>query len=338
VNLRLHTYELPLQHTFTIARGAKTIQKTLIVELQHDNVRGYGEAACNDYYDATIESMSEALDRVRRPLADASPDDPEALLDRLPGLLADHPFARCALDEAAWDLAGKRAGRPVYDLWGLSVEDVAPSSYTIGIDSIEAMIAKLAEQPDWPIYKIKLGADHDIEIVRALRRHTDATFRVDANCGWTAAQTIEHSRDLADLGVEFIEQPLPADDWDGVRQVFAESALPIIADESCVGPDDVDRCAGCFGGVNIKLTKCGGLTPGRRMAARARELGLSVMVGCMTESTVGISAAAQLLPLVDHADLDGAVLLAEDTATGVTVHNGHVTFPDVAGTGVTLLE
>ena len=200
------------------------------------------------------------------------------------------------------------------------------------------MVAKMAEFPGWPIYKIKLGTDRDLEIVRELRKHTTATFRVDANCGWTADQTIAFAPELKKLGVEFIEQPLKADRWDDLRRVGQESALPIVADESCIVESDVERCAGVFQGINIKLVKCGGLTPARRMIAQARQRGLQVMVGCMTESTVGISAIAQLLPLLDYVDMDGAVLLAEDVATGVRLDRGRCMFPDAPGHGLQLLR
>src|SRR5262249_6018084 len=155
--------------------------------------------------------------------------------------------------------------------------------------------AKMQEFPNWPIYKIKLGTGNDLEIIRALREHTDAVFRVDANTGWTADQTIQYSHELAKLGVEFIEQPMPAEQWEDQRRAFRESALPLIADESCIIEADVDRCAEAFHGINIKLTKAGGMTPARRMIDRARQLGLKVMIGCMTESSVGISAIAQML-------------------------------------------
>ena len=216
-------------------------------------------------------------------------------------------------------------------------EDRNPhSNCTIGIDTIDKMIAKLGEVPDWPVYKIKLGTADDLRIIRELRAHTDAQFRVDANCGWSADETIANSRHLKKLGVEFIEQPLPADDHQGAKRVFAESALPIIADESCITEQDVRQCAGSFHGVNIKLVKCGGLTPARRMIERAKELGLKVMVGCMTESTVGISAIAQLLPLLDYVDMDGAALLAEDVADGVQVVDGVCHFAQENGTGASL--
>jgi len=198
------------------------------------------------------------------------------------------------------------------------------------------MVQKLSEFPGWPIYKIKLGTADDLRIVRELRKHTDAVFRVDANGGWGVDQAIDNARALAALNVEFIEQPLPADDDEGMRRVYAESVLPVIADESCHVEEDVDRCAECFHGVNIKLVKCGGMTPARRMIDRARQLGLKAMVGCMTESTVGISAIAQLLPLLDYVDMDGAALLASDVADGVTLQTGRVVYPDENGNGVRL--
>jgi L-alanine-DL-glutamate epimerase-like enolase superfamily enzyme len=159
-------------------------------------------------------------------------------------------------------------------------------------------------------------------------------FRIDANTAWTAGQTIENSKALATLGVEFLEQPLPAEDWDGMAEVFQESALPVIADESCIVELDVDHCHGFFHGINVKLTKCGGLTPGRRMIQRAKALGMKTMVGCMTESSVGISAIAQLLPMLDYVDMDGAVLLDRDVATGIRLDKGVVVYPEENGTGV----
>jgi L-alanine-DL-glutamate epimerase-like enolase superfamily enzyme len=337
MQLKLHAFDLPLRHTFTISRESITSQPTLVVELSQDGCRGFGEATSNQYYGFTIERMARDLAALHPLLEKTDLTDPSALWQACYPALKDDPFALCALDQAAHDLWGKLQGQPVWQLWGLSTDNVPFSDYTIGIDTIDQMVAKLNEFPGWPIYKIKLGTDRDLEIVGALRQHTEAIFRVDANCGWTAAETIRNSRELKELGVEFIEQPLPADRWDDLRQVGLHSALPIIADESCIVESDVPRCFGAnFWGINIKLVKCGGLTPARRMIAKARELGLSVMVGCMTESTVGISAIAQLLPLLDYVDMDGAVLLAEDVAEGVRLEQGRCLYPQTPGTGVTL--
>jgi L-Ala-D/L-Glu epimerase len=253
-------------------------------------------------------------------------------------VLGHNRFALCALDQAAHDLWGKKLGQPVYRLWGLDLRQIPVSDYTIGIDTIPVMVSKMQEFDGWPIYKIKLGTSDDLTIVRELRRHTSAIFRIDANCAWSAEQTIANARELRNLGVEFIEQPLPPDDWEGMRRVFAESALPVIADESCLVEEDVDRCRPCFHGINIKLTKCGGMTPARRMIERAHALGMKVMIGCMTESTVGISAIAQFLPLLDYVDMDGAVLIAKDVATGVRLEKGQAVFPEENGNGVRLVR
>lgn len=337
MKLTLRQFDLPLRHVFTIARGSSSVSRTLIVELEQDGVRGYGEAGDNEYYGITLDNMSAALESVRPQLEAHTLGDPADLWQQLAPRLAQNTFAQCALDQAAHDLWGKLRGEPVWKLWGLSLENVPVTDYTIGIDTIEVMVAKMQEFPGWPIYKIKLGTPNDLEIVRTLRGHTDAVFRVDANCGWTADEAIRNSAALKDLGVEFIEQPLPPDDWQGIKRVYAESALPIVADESCQQEPDVDRCNGCFHGVNVKLVKCGGLTPARRMIARARELGLKTMVGCMTETSVGISAIAQLLPMLDYVDMDGALLLAKDVAAGVTIDRGRVRFSDENGCGVRLL-
>ena len=337
MELILREIELPLRHVFRISYGETVVQRNLLVELRAGGVSGFGEAAPLPYYGVTLQTIRQTLEAARGCIESEDLDDPAALWQRLLPLVGDDPFALCGVDQAAHDLWGKQRGQPVYRLWGLDLQTVPPSDYTIGIDSVPVMVERMREFAGWPIYKIKLGTPDDVTIVRELRRHTAAVFRVDANTAWTAGETIANARQFKDLGVELIEQPLPADDWEGMRRVFAESALPIIADESCQREDDVDRCRGFFHGVNIKLTKCGGMTPARRMIARARELGLKVMIGCMTESTVGISAAAQLLPLLDYVDLDGAVLISKDVASGVRLEQGRAVFPAENGNGVRLL-
>ena len=336
MKLLTHTFDLPLRHTFTISRESTSVQPTFIVELFDGEHHGYGEATTNAYYGITIDRLQESVARVQGIVESFAPLEPTALWEAVAPHLQDCPFALCALDQAAYDLWGKQQGKPVYQLWGLDITKVPHSNITIGIDEIDVMLAKLAEMPGWPIYKIKLGTSHDLEIVRQLREATDAVFRVDANCGWAAEETIDNSHELKSLNVEFIEQPLPAADWTGYRKLFQESALPIIADESCIAEADVARCAGHFHGINIKLVKCGGLTPARRMIDEARKLDLEVMVGCMTESSVGISAIAQLLPLLDYVDMDGAALLACDIAEGVVVDKGKCIYPDLPGNGVQL--
>ncbi len=338
MKMHLWHYDLPLRHPFTISRESITEQPTLIVELEEDGKHGFGEATTNAYYGVTIESMAAAIERCRPQIEgfDWSEGTPESLWDALAPTLGRCPFAQCAVDQAAHDLWGKLLEKPVYELWGLGTDQVPVSNYTIGIDTVDVMIDKLREFADWPVFKIKLGTDRDREIIEALRKETEARFRVDANCGWCAEDVVDLAHFLADHGVEFIEQPLPADAWEPMKSIYRESPLPLIADESCREEPDVACCNGFFHGINIKLVKCGGLTPARRMIDAARQRQMRVMVGCMTESTVGISAIAQLLPLLDDVDMDGAVLLAEDIADGVVVDRGRCRYPDRPGCGVEL--
>jgi L-alanine-DL-glutamate epimerase-like enolase superfamily enzyme len=292
VKLSYQQFDLPLKHVFTISRGSMSVQPTIVVQLSIGDIHGYGEATTNSFYGATIEKMSASFESVRSFLEGSLLDDPLELIAGLARRLPGQEFALSALDQAVHDLWGKLRGAPVYKLWGLTTDKNPLSDYTLGIDTPEKMVAKMQEMPGWPVYKIKLGTANDLAIVKELWKHTDAKFRVDANCGWTAQQTIELAPVLAELGVEFIEQPIAPGNDDEARKAREGSVLPLFADESCVVESDVDRCHGLYHGINIKLVKCGGLAAARRMVARARELGLQVMAGCMTESSVGISALA----------------------------------------------
>jgi L-Ala-D/L-Glu epimerase len=336
MQLTLHHFELGLKHPFTIARGTTTLQPVVVVALEQDGVCGYGETPECAYYGATVPNIVNAIESVRRQIENTKLDDPASLWEALHPHLTQTRYALCAIDIAAHDLWGKLHGQPVWKLWGLNLERLPPTDVTIGIDAIDVMVKKLHEFPNWPVYKIKLGTPHDLEIVTNLRKHTQAAFRVDANCAWGVDETIRNAATLKPLGVEFIEQPLQPENWDGMQRVFRESALPIMADESCQIEPDVERCAECFHSVNVKLIKCGGLTPARRMIARAKSLGLKTMVGCMTESTVSTSAIAQLLPMLDYVDMDGTLLLSDDIATGVRIETGRVLYPQENGCGVRL--
>ncbi len=297
---------------------------------------GYGETTTNPYYGMTVESMIAEIEAIRELIESHQFKDPETFYQLLDKAKL-RSFTRCALDLAAHDLYGKILDKPLYEIWGTSTEHYPITNYTIGLDTVDNMIMKMEEKP-WPIYKIKLGTEDDIGIVKQLREHSQSVFRIDANCAWTADETIANAVVLKELGVEFIEQPLPANDWKGMELVQHNSVLPIIADESCLTEEDVEACALHFNGINIKLTKCGGLSPALRMIEKAKSLGLKVMVGCMTESSVGISAIAQLLPQLDYVDMDGAMLLAEDIAEGVKIHgDGKVEFPHIGGSGITLI-
>lgn len=337
MDLQLKKYVLQLKHTFTISRESHDTQDSLIACLSKDGYTGYGESTSNPYYKITFESMSREIEAIRKEIEDFRFTTPEKFHEFLCSKSLSN-FSICALDQAAHDLYGKIQGKPLYEIWGSDKTSYPRTNFTIGLASIPEMIEKIEEQP-WPLYKIKLGTDHDIQIVEELRKHTDAEFRVDANCAWSAEEAIDYTRRLKELGVEFVEQPLRADDWGGMKKLKQQSVLPLIADESCIVEEDVEKCVGYFDGINIKLTKCGGLTPALRMIKTAKENGLKVMVGCMTESTVGISAIAQLLPQLDFVDMDGALLLKNDIATGVEIlENAEVVFPKANGSGVKLFE
>jgi len=339
MKLTLYRLNLPLAHEFTIARGSITVQPSLVVELEHGGLSGYGEVTENGFYGHTFDSMTASLRKVLPYLDEYATLSPEDLWPKMHGLIDGDMFALSALDIAAHDLRGRQHGVPTWQDWGLEWTNVPVSSYTIGIDTIDRMVAKLNERPDWSIYKIKLGTAQDIEIVTELRKHTDAIFRVDANCGWTAEEAIRNATALAELNVEFIEQPLPISaSREDKSRLATESVLPIIADEDCQTSHDVQRCVGLFHGVNVKICKCGGLTPAIEMLRNARQLGMKTMVGCMVESSIGISGAAQLLPLLDHADLDGAVLLKDEPASGATVVDGNVTLTGGHGCGAELIR
>ena len=336
MKLVLREYNLKLKHTFTISRESIDFQPSLIVELQNEGFSGFGEATSNPYYKTTVPVMMQDLEKIRNIIESTTNETPEDFWAKIHPYLTHDMFALCALDMAYNDLYARQKGKKLYDLWNYTIEKNPLTDYTIGIASIEKMVEKMQELP-WPIYKIKLGTKEDIAIVTELRKHTNAIFRIDANCSWGVEETINNAVQLKKLGVEFLEQPLKADNWDGHKEVFKHSVLPIIADESCIIEEDVTKCHNHFHGVNVKLVKCGGLTPGRRMIQEAKKLGLKTMVGCMTESTVGISAIAQLLPQLDYVDMDGGLLLAEDIATGVTIDFGKISYSELNGTGVTLI-
>lgn len=337
MQLELKKHILKLKYTFTISRESRDLQDTLIVALSHKGKTGYGEATSNPYYNISVAGMMDEINKIEEDIAGHDFKNPDVFYNLLSQKELSH-FAMCALDQAAHDLYGKILEKPLYKIWATSIDNYPITNYTIGLDTPEKMLSKMIEKP-WPIYKIKLGTADDVAIVKALRKETDAVFRVDANCAWDVDTAIKNSHDLKKLGVEFLEQPLPAEDRDGMAELIKKSALPLMADESCIVKEDVAKCIGLFNGINIKLTKCGGLTPALKMIKEGRQNGLKVMVGCMTESTVGISAIAQLLPQLDFVDMDGAMLLAEDIATGVRIEEGgKVIFPELGGSGVKMME
>jgi L-alanine-DL-glutamate epimerase-like enolase superfamily enzyme len=337
MKVRSAVFELPFVHPFTISKGTKTHQPILVVELEWNGLRGYGEAPAISYYGVTAGGMSEELDRKKSMVERFALTDPKRFWHFLHHLFPGNPFLVCALDMAGWDLYGKMRNAPLHRLVHADGSVSRVTDYTIGIDETGRMIEKMRERP-WPVYKIKVGTEGDMERLRALRAHTDAPFRVDANAGWTLSEALEKIPQLAELGVEMVEQPLAKDDWTGMKRLFVESLIPLYADESCVGKGDVDACAGHFHGINIKLTKCGGITPALEMIETARKHGLGLMLGTMNESSLGTAAMAHLSPFFDLLDADGPLLLAEDIATGLDYAEGRLRIPDGPGLGVRLIN
>ncbi|MCW3080640.1 dipeptide epimerase [Segetibacter sp.] len=326
-------FNLPFKYPFTISKGTKTHQPTFVVELSLGPFTGYGEAPAITYYNIPVEKMIADLESKKAFVEKFALTDPERYWHYLHHLFPNNAFLVCALDMAAWDLWAKMKRQPLYQMWNTSPDTSPLTDYTIGIDTIEKMVAKMREKP-WPIYKIKLGTAEDIAIMEALREHTASTFRVDANAGWTTEEALEKIPLLEKLGVELVEQPLAKDNWEGMKILYEKSSLPLFADESCVFERDVEECFEHFHGINIKLTKCSGITPARRMIARARQLNLKVMIGSMNESTIGSAAIAHLMPQVDFADADGPLLLVEDLATGLSFNNGKVSLSPSPGLGI----
>jgi L-alanine-DL-glutamate epimerase-like enolase superfamily enzyme len=326
--------ELRTRHPFVIARGGQSDHRTVWVRLSDgDGLEGWGEAAPSKFYGETADSVLAAL-KVYGAMLPADPFDLERAEQDWAARLRGNAAARAALSAALHDLVGKRLGIPLYRLWGLDPCAAPRSTFTIGLDAPERIAAKVREAEQFPILKVKLGTEHDLEILKAIRRATDKELRVDANCGWTVKRAIRMLPVLDDFGVTVLEQPLPPHDLDGLAAVSAQADIPVIADESCLTVEDIPPLIGKVDGINIKLAKCGGLREALRMIAVARAHGLMVMVGCMIESSLGITAAAHFTPLVDIVDLDGAALLDNDPFIGARIDGGQLTLPSEPGLGV----
>jgi L-alanine-DL-glutamate epimerase-like enolase superfamily enzyme len=320
---------LDLDDPFTIARGTQATAENVVVRITDDEgTTGIGAAAPSAHYGETADTVAAVLPDLLAVVEDAG--DPHSL-DRIERRLREtvraNPAARCAISIALHDLVGKRLDLPLYRYWGLDADETVSTSYTIGLDSIERMREKTATAVDagHSILKVKLGTERDREIMAAVRdAASDARIRVDANEAWTPPEAVDMIETLAAFDVEFVEQPVPVDSSDGLRYVHERSALPIAADESCVTLADVPRIADRADIANIKLMKCGGLREAKRMIHAARAHGLEVMLGCMIESNAAIAAGCHLAPLLDYADLDGSLLLADDPYAGVAMADGEV--------------
>lgn len=322
---------------FTISRGSASEYRLVRVRITDgDGVEGWGEAAPSRFYGETPESVTSALDRLA-PVVHASDGwDLETLEAEMSKVLRFNGSAKSAVSAAMHDLVGKRLGVPLYRLWGLDPAKAPPSSFTIAIAATEDELVKSVEDAaEYPVLKVKLGTPNDASIIRTVRQAApNKVLRVDANAAWSAKHALEMIEVLLEQGVEFVEQPLPPHDLAGLRFVRERSPLPVVADESCIVATDIPKLEGVVDGINIKLSKCGGLREALKMIATARAHGMLVMCGCMIETSLGITAAAHLAPLLDCADLDGAALLADDPYVGASIEGGRIGIPSGAGLGV----
>ena len=330
---------LRTKHPFIIARGGSSEYRVVRVTVTDDDgATGWGEAAPSRHYGETADTVASVMPVLAAVIEDADGWSLEALERALAKAISFNASARAAVSAALHDLAGKRLGVPLHRMLGLDPAAAPPTSFTIAIPPDEATLReRVREAAGYPVLKIKLGSSWDERIVRIVREmEPGKVLRVDANAAWTPKHALHMIPILQELGVEFVEQPLPGHDVEGLRFVRERSALPIIADESCLVSTDIPRLAGAVDGINIKLAKCGGLREALRMIATARAHDMSVMCGCMVESSLGITAAAQLAPLLDYADLDGAELVVNDPYLGATIDGGVISLPAGAGLGVEL--
>jgi L-alanine-DL-glutamate epimerase-like enolase superfamily enzyme len=326
INLKLTT-------PFRISRAVQYTSSNVVVEVKYNEHTGYGEAAPSPYYGESVETVLACVAMFAGNLG----DDPfliEDIMHQLDKIIGLNPSAKAAVDMALYDIMGKILNVPLYKLLGLNPARTPHTSFTIGIDTPMEMAKKALVAQHYPILKIKVGTKHDLETIQAIRDVTDAVLRIDANAAWTPKEAIKNIQAMLPYNIELVEQPAPTHDLAGLKLVRENVPLPVIADESCITVEDIPRIAECADGINIKLTKCGGLHHALKMIHVARAHNLRIMFGCMIESSLGITAAAHLTPLVDYADLDGNLLIDNDPYMGVTVDHGKLMLPDGPGLGM----
>ena len=337
LHLRFFPYELKLQHVFTVATYSRTTTPDVQVELTYEGITGYGEASMPQYLGQTVESVTRFLSKVNLEQF-TDPFRVEDILTYVDSLSPGDSAAKAAIDIALHDLVGKLLGAPWYKIWGLTASKAPSTTYTIGIDTAEVVKEKTRECADrFNILKVKLGRDNDKEMINTIRSVTNLPIAVDINQGWTDKQ---HALDmifwLKEQGIVMVEQPMPKEMIDETAWVTERSPLPVFADEAIQRLKDIKAIEGAYSGINIKLMKCTGMREAWKMVNYARARNLKVMIGCMTETSCAVSAAAQLSPAVDFADLDGNLLISNDRFNGMKVVKGKITLPDTPGIGVTL--
>ena len=334
LNLYFEPYELQLRHSFNLAKYSRTTTPGVQVRLEYDGLIGYGEASMPPYLGESVESVTKFLS-----LLDLSQfSDPfriEDIHDYMDQVAPDNRAAKASVDIALHDLLGKIMGQPWYKIWGLNPDKAPDTSFTIGIDKADVVRKKVDEASPYNVLKVKMGLDNDKELVEIIREKTDRPICVDANQGWNDKEkALEMIHWLAERNCLFVEQPMPKEMIEETAWLRERSPLPIIADEFLQRLPDVKRAAEAYDGINIKLMKSTGMHEAYKMAVLAKSMGMKVMLGCMTETSCAVSAASQLAPMVDWADLDGNLLIANDIFDGMKIVNGKVTIPDRPGIGV----
>lgn len=334
VNFKYYPYELQLKHAFNLATMSRTVTPGVQVEITIDSVTGYGEASMPPYLGESVKSVTDFLSKI----------DPERLADPfafeqihayMDSLAPGNRAAKAAVDIALHDLTGKIMGRPWWQIYGLDPHKAPCTSFTISNDTPEELAKKIAESAPYKIIKVKMGVPGDRKLIETIRRHTDRPLCVDVNQGWkTKEEALDNIKWLAERNVLFVEQPMDKHDFEAHAWLKERSPLPIIADEAVQTSADIPALARCYDGINIKLMKCGGLTDAHKMATIARGLGMKVMIGCMTETSCAVSAAAQLAPMADWVDLDGNLLIANDLFDGMKIIDGKVTLSPLPGIGI----
>lgn len=334
LRLSYEPYELQLRHVFTVATFSRTTTPVVLTTIDYDGVRGYGEASMPPYLGESHESVLNFLSRVDLEQF-SDPFMKEDILAYVNGIMPGNNAAKASIDIALHDLIGKLLGQPWFRLWGLDPRKAPVTCYTIGIDTAEVVREKTLEAAGFSLLKIKLGKDNDREMIDTVRSVTDVPIFVDVNQGWTDRNyALEMVHYLYENGALFVEQPMPKERIDDTAWLTERSPIPIVADEALQTPDQLLGLKGVYNGINIKLMKCGGMHNGYKMITIAREMGMKILIGCMTETSCAISAAAQLSPLVDWADLDGNLLISNDIYEGMTVVDGQIVLPDRPGIGI----
>ncbi len=332
--MRFRPYSLTMRHTFTVASYSRNSTPVILLELEYDEIIGYGEASMPPYLGESQESVSRFLSRIDLS-AFNSPFQTEEILKYIDSLSPKDTAAKAAVDIALHDIIGKIINQPLYAIWGLNPRKIPSTSFTIGIDKENKIIQKVKEAKDFKILKVKLGLETDRMMVETIRKVTDTPLCADINQGWKDKhEALDMIFWLKEQDVQFIEQPMPKENIDEMAWLTEKSPLPTIADEACQRINDIADLKGVYSGINIKLMKCTGMREAKKMVDVAKALGMKVMLGCMTETSCAISAAAQLAPLADWVDLDGSLLISNDIYEGMKIVNGKCKLSDRPGIGI----